>query len=282
MGDRSDIELEERRFDNEEKRDRKYCLFLFDQFHHYVEALRKRFHDTNSGRKKALLLLTLLVVLSGVLKRRPQKLWGVGRLINILRRSWLWAVRKKSSPIPITFSDALRKITRGGVENVIYSGTGSIEMEESTAGSISVARIVPGAEAALFASIARHVPHFQLSTSVRRFSWLPALFPFLLLALWWRIVRSIISSPDADFWHTKKDSTRLAFRTWRGLLGFPTTPTRNTKAQTTFDDVISSAKHEVFEVVDCLNHPTDFEQVGARIPRGLLLVGPSGQTHSTT
>ncbi len=47
---------------------------------------------------------------------------------------------------------------------------------------------------------------------------------------------------------------------------------------TTFDDVAGYAgvKQEVTEVVDFLKHPEKFSEIGARIPKGILLVGPPG------
>ncbi len=46
----------------------------------------------------------------------------------------------------------------------------------------------------------------------------------------------------------------------------------------TFDEVagIDEAVEEVREVVDFLKHPEKYQQLGARIPRGVLLVGPPG------
>ncbi|MFP4068237.1 MAG: ATP-dependent zinc metalloprotease FtsH [Spirochaetaceae bacterium] len=52
--------------------------------------------------------------------------------------------------------------------------------------------------------------------------------------------------------------------------------TEHTK--TTFDDVagLQSAKTEVMEIVDYLKHPENYETLGARTPKGVLLVGPPG------
>jgi cell division protease FtsH len=46
----------------------------------------------------------------------------------------------------------------------------------------------------------------------------------------------------------------------------------------TFNDVagIDEAKEELQEVVEFLKHPQKFQQVGGRIPKGVLLVGPPG------
>ena len=46
----------------------------------------------------------------------------------------------------------------------------------------------------------------------------------------------------------------------------------------TFDDVagLQEEKEELEEIVDFLKEPSKFIQVGARIPKGVILVGPPG------
>lgn len=48
--------------------------------------------------------------------------------------------------------------------------------------------------------------------------------------------------------------------------------------KTTFDDVAGQkeAKYELQEIVDFLKNPAKFKDIGARMPRGVLLVGPPG------
>lgn len=50
------------------------------------------------------------------------------------------------------------------------------------------------------------------------------------------------------------------------------------KTGTSFDDVagIDEVKEELVEIVDFLKNPRKYEQIGARIPRGVLLVGAPG------
>ena len=50
------------------------------------------------------------------------------------------------------------------------------------------------------------------------------------------------------------------------------------RPQVTFDDMAGEveAKRELSEVVDFLKHPMKYHQLGAKLPRGVLLVGPPG------
>src|SRR6266508_279440 len=64
-----------------------------------------------------------------------------------------------------------------------------------------------------------------------------------------------------------------------GLLrGKPARVTEAERPRTRFDDVAGyeGVKKEVREVVDFLQHPERYQRVGARGPRGVLLVGPPG------
>ena len=51
-----------------------------------------------------------------------------------------------------------------------------------------------------------------------------------------------------------------------------------TDTKVTFDDVagVDEAKEELKEIVDFLKDPTTYGRLGARIPKGILLVGPPG------
>ena len=53
---------------------------------------------------------------------------------------------------------------------------------------------------------------------------------------------------------------------------------KDTKVSITFDDVagLDGAKEEVHEVVDFLKNPKKYTALGAKIPKGVLLVGPPG------
>jgi cell division protease FtsH len=66
-----------------------------------------------------------------------------------------------------------------------------------------------------------------------------------------------------------------------GILGFGRNRARRYKGETsaiTFADVAGAdeAKTDLEEIVDFLRHPKKYHEIGARIPRGVLLVGPPG------
>ena len=74
---------------------------------------------------------------------------------------------------------------------------------------------------------------------------------------------------------------RQASRTQAGLFGIGRTKARRYDADhpdVTFSDVAGAdeAKQDLAEVVDFLKHPSKYLEIGAHIPRGVLLVGPPG------
>jgi cell division protease FtsH len=74
-------------------------------------------------------------------------------------------------------------------------------------------------------------------------------------------------------------SSRSGARAQRGLLSFGKSQAREaTDSTVTFDDAagVDEAKEELQEVVDFLKNPDRYARIGARIPKGVLLVGPPG------
>jgi cell division protease FtsH len=93
-------------------------------------------------------------------------------------------------------------------------------------------------------------------------------FPFLLLFLIWRFFLG-----------------RMVGGRGTGGEGSPFTFGRSTaqliekqKSKITFDDVagLEEAEMEVREIVEFLQHPENYTRLGAKIPKGVILVGPPG------
>jgi len=94
---------------------------------------------------------------------------------------------------------------------------------------------------------------------------LPFLLPFLIIGFFiWIMFKQA----------QKGQSQALSFGKSKARMIEP----NNKKKRTTFKDVagIQEAKEELKEVVDFLKHPKKFIDIGARIPRGALLMGPPG------
>jgi cell division protease FtsH len=115
------------------------------------------------------------------------------------------------------------------------------------------------------------VPHLEQHgvklTGVQDGDWFSSLFvvwvlPMLLLAGFWLLMMRRIR-PGAGMMSIGRSRAKL-------------TPEEGTGV--TFSDVagVDEAVEELREIVDFLSNPTKFRDVGARIPKGVLLVGPPG------
>ena len=94
---------------------------------------------------------------------------------------------------------------------------------------------------------------------------LPFIIPFILIALFlWFMFRQA----------QKGQTQALMFGKSNPRLTNPL----DKKNKITFKDVagVEEAKEELREIVDFLKHPKKFIDIGARIPRGVLLMGPPG------
>jgi len=94
---------------------------------------------------------------------------------------------------------------------------------------------------------------------------LPILLPFIFIAgIFWLMLRQA----------QKGNAQALSFGLSRARWDDP----KKNKNQVTFKDVagVEEAKEELKEVVEFLKEPQKFHKLGAKIPRGVLLLGPPG------
>jgi cell division protease FtsH len=96
------------------------------------------------------------------------------------------------------------------------------------------------------------------------FTWI--LFIGIMIAVWMFVMRRMsgAGSPGGQIFNIGKSKAQLFDKT-KGV-------------NVTFNDVagLEGAKEEVQEIVDFLKHPKKYTQLGAKIPKGALLVGPPG------
>src|SRR3954470_2855177 len=85
------------------------------------------------------------------------------------------------------------------------------------------------------------------------YMWLPIIFMGLIVFLIWRVTKSM---PKTAPQHIKADDSPVIG--WEEIAGS------------------DEAKHELQEVVEFLRDPKRFKQLGARVPKGILLHGPPG------
>lgn len=94
------------------------------------------------------------------------------------------------------------------------------------------------------------------------------IFPLLLLiAMWWFLFRRVGNIQGGGA------SSIFNFGKSRAVM-----IDKGTKSPITFKDVAgyNEAKVEVMEIVEFLKNPLNFTRLGAKIPRGVLLIGPPG------
>ncbi len=90
------------------------------------------------------------------------------------------------------------------------------------------------------------------------------LFPIATIGFLWWIFRSAGKSAGGGVFGLGKSKAKLF--------------SKNDKNRIGFNDVAGAKeiKEELFEIVDFLKNPEKYRKLGARIPKGVLLIGPSG------
>jgi cell division protease FtsH len=193
--------------------------------------------------------------------------WGpwllFGALVGILVFPFLFTEDQRES---LSYSEFLDRVEAGDVEEIVYNnnngritGTLTDGTEFATSGQPEATE----AELALFRENIRGGVEFTSPQPGFLQSWLPLLLPVLL------IVGAII-------WLQRRAQGQMS-----GVMSIGRSKAKTYSTErpgTTFDDVAGYAgvKQEIREVVDFLKYPERFAQIGARTPKGVLLVGPPG------
>ncbi|MFN8050162.1 MAG: ATP-dependent zinc metalloprotease FtsH [Acidimicrobiales bacterium] len=179
---------------------------------------------------------------------------------------WRGGVATAGSSGTVDYATFLGRVTHGKVSSVtLHVGSGEIEGEDSNGKAFTAQGPPGGLPDADLALLARHhvsriyaaEPSNALSTI------LVSVLPVLLIV-------------GAILWMSRRAGRQLG-----GLASFGRSKARldhSKQPTTTFADVAGyeAVKAEISEVVDFLREPSRFQAMGARIPKGILLVGPPG------
>ena len=175
----------------------------------------------------------------------------------------------QKNPSSLSYSEFIEKLERGEVSKVELDQTNNrakVTLKDQPEGQESKNVLLFEKDPDLIVKIRNSVPDFEPKTSIDRSATAGLLINlmviFVLLAVLIMIIRRSANASGQAFSFGK---SRAKFQ-------------MEAKTGVKFDDVagIEEAKEELQEVVTFLKEPEKFTAIGAKIPRGMLLIGPPG------
>jgi cell division protease FtsH len=171
-----------------------------------------------------------------------------------------------SSPESISYSTLLSKVSAGTVKNVQINQSSGVIDGSFEDGKSFTAQGPPGGLPAADIQLLNqhHVARDYVSTA-------SSIWPTIIT---WGILIGLMIL--FWVWISRRARTQMAGLTSWGKSGAKVHVTE--KPSTTFADIAGyeGVKQEISEIVEFLREPERFRDIGARIPKGVLLVGPPG------
>ena len=193
--------------------------------------------------------------------------WAVFVLIGVVAFVLLSGSQflSQSKGQALNYPALIKQVDAGTVKSVRYANTtGKIsgELTNGTKFNATAATPLPDEDAKL---MREKVPDFQYTTPTSNWvtNLLPVLLPFLLIIGFFVWMQRRAAGQMGNVMSIGRSRAKLY---------------NADKPSTTFADVAGydGVKQEIKEVVDFLRMPERFKEIGARIPKGILLVGPPG------
>ena len=192
--------------------------------------------------------------------------WSVWILVALVLASVaLPGLLNRDDSTEVDYSDLIEQAADGNINSIVVTNeTGAISAEaiDGTTYSSKGPVELPELDLKLFRD--RNIDvEFRTESSNPFLSFLPILLPFaLIIGLFW--------------WMQRRAQGQM-----NGIMSIGRSKARTyttERPETGFDDVAgyTGVKQEITEIVDFLKAPERFAAVGARIPKGVLLVGPPG------
>ncbi len=193
--------------------------------------------------------------------------WIVCSVMLVLAAVTMWQTGKGSSEM--AYSAFVQKWNANEIENVVIKED-SMTIEGKTTDNKTFITYAPGE---LVSSLIQNQPNSDVNVVFQKPSnnatWIATLLPFIFMAV---IVFIFL------FIFTQQSQSGGS---GRGVMNFGKSKAKmvTPESQTvTFNDIAGAdeEKAELEEIVDFLKLPARYLQMGARIPKGVLLVGPPG------
>lgn len=188
-------------------------------------------------------------------------LWiAVGTVLTVIVVNYLTGGESREQ---LTYSNFLERVGQGAVEEVTYDNNdGGIvfksgDDEFETTGPTPL----PDADHELIGD------NSKLNFETPKPNFFSSIFPILL---------PVLLLIGFFFWMQRRAQGQLGNIMSVGRSKAKTYSTE--RPGTTFDDVAGyeGVKQEITEIVEFLKHPGPFAEIGARVPKGVMLVGPPG------
>lgn len=210
----------------------------------YVKQLEVKVNVNEFFRKGLLYLFILLLFLPAlfaIFKKDPSAQLTMSQLITDVREQKIKKLSVSGSEVTATYADESQKVAR--------KEDGQQVVQVLEAADIDLSQVDVQVEDVSFSQI-----FWDLAISV---------FPILLMVIVFAIIFRRTQGAQG------------------GIMGFGKSKARvfvKGKQDTKFANVggMDEAKKELEEVVDFLRHPKKYRKVGARTPKGVLLIGPAG------
>jgi len=167
----------------------------------------------------------------------------------------------QNAPARIPYSQFFSKIDQNSVKSIVVSGH---DVAGTYTDGTKFTTTVPD-DRDLYPTLREHKVEFTIEQSggTPALGWILNFLPFILMAL---LLVFILRQAQSG------GSQAMSFGRSRAKLNNENRP------KVTFADVagVEEAKEELGEVVEFLKYPKKFQALGARIPKGVLLLGPPG------
>jgi cell division protease FtsH len=202
--------------------------------------------------KNVTIILLIFLIVSGILvlysapAQKPAQI-SLNELVNQINEEKVKKIEVDGNNLNIELQDGTKEKASKEAESSLTQTLANYGVEKEKLNKVAIEIKEPSATGNVLAFI------------------LPIMLPFLLIAAFiWFMMRQA----------QRGNAQALSFGMSRARMIDP----KDKKKRVTFSDVAGAieAKEELKEIVEFLKHPRKFLSIGAKIPKGVLLLGPPG------